>query len=85
MVFSSALFLFAFLPVFLLAYYATPLRWRSALILAFSYAFYAWWRPDFLALLVGVTLGSYWIALAMTTQPAIVTRSAHTLPTRSCA
>jgi len=65
MVFSSALFLFAFLPVFLLAYYATPLRWRSALILAFSYAFYAWWRPDFLALLVGVTLGSYWIALAM--------------------
>jgi len=65
MVFSSAFFLFAFLPVFLLAYYATPFRWRSALILAFSYAFYAWWRPDFLALLVGVTLGSYWIALAM--------------------
>jgi len=65
MVFSSGLFLFAFLPVFLIAYYATPARLRSALIVAFSYAFYAWWRPDFLALLVAVTLGSYWIALAM--------------------
>ena len=65
MVFSSGLFLFAFLPVFLIAYYATPLRWRSALILAFSYAFYGWWRPDFLGLLVAVTLGSYWIALAI--------------------
>src|SRR5262245_22186787 len=65
MVFSSSFFLFAFLPVFLVAYYATPFRWRSALILAFSYAFYGWWRPDFLGLLVGITLGSYWIALAM--------------------
>jgi alginate O-acetyltransferase complex protein AlgI len=65
MVFSSSLFLFAFLPVFLLAYYATPFRWRSALILVFSYAFYAWWRPDFLMLLVAVTLGSYGIALAI--------------------
>jgi alginate O-acetyltransferase complex protein AlgI len=65
MVFSSGLFLFAFLPVFLIAYYATPFRWRSFLILVFSYAFYAWWRPDFLALLVGVTVGSYAVALAM--------------------
>src|SRR5258706_7255645 len=65
MVFSSGLFLFAFLPIFLVAYYATPFRWRSALILAFSYAFYAWWRPDFLGLLLGVTVGSYAIALAI--------------------
>lgn len=65
MVFSSGLFLFAFLPLFLVAYYATPFRGRSALILVFSYAFYAWWRPDFLALLLGVTLGSYAVALAI--------------------
>jgi alginate O-acetyltransferase complex protein AlgI len=65
MVFSSILFLFAFLPVFLLAYYATPFRFRSALIVAFSYAFYAWWRPDFLALLAGVTFGTYAIALRL--------------------
>jgi alginate O-acetyltransferase complex protein AlgI len=65
MVFSSNIFLFAFLPLFLLFYYLTPWRAKSGLILVFSYLFYAWWRPDFLGLLVGVTLVSYGFALAM--------------------
>jgi alginate O-acetyltransferase complex protein AlgI len=65
MVFSSNIFLFAFLPLFLACYYLTPWRAKSALILIFSYAFYAWWRPDFLCLLVGVTVVSYGIALAI--------------------
>ena len=63
MVFSSNIFLFAFLPLFLVCYYLTPWRAKSALILVFSYAFYAWWRPDFLGLLVGVTVVSYAFAL----------------------
>jgi alginate O-acetyltransferase complex protein AlgI len=63
MVFSSNLFLFLFLPLFLVCYYCTPLKFRSALILLFSYAFYAWWRPDFLLLLVAVSVGSYAFAL----------------------
>jgi alginate O-acetyltransferase complex protein AlgI len=65
MVFSSNIFLFAFLPLFLACYYITPWRAKSALILVFSYAFYAWWRPDFLGVLVGVTVASYAIALAI--------------------
>lgn len=65
MVFSSNIFLFAFLPLFLVCYYLTPWRMKSALILVFSYAFYGWWRPDFLGLLVGVTAVSYAIALAI--------------------
>lgn len=65
MVFSSNIFLFAFLPLFLVCYYLTPWRAKSALILTFSWAFYAWWRPDFLALLVGVTAVSYAFALAI--------------------
>ena len=65
MVFSSNLFLFVFLPLFLACYYLTPMRWRSALILLFSYVFYGWWRPDFLWLLAGVTVGSYGFALAI--------------------
>lgn len=65
MVFSSNIFLFVFLPLFLASYYLTPWRWKSLHILVFSYVFYAWWRPDFLALLVGVTLGSYAVALAI--------------------
>jgi len=65
MVFSSNIFLFAFLPLFLLCYYLVPARARSALILGFSYAFYAWWRPEFLGLLVGVTVVSYAFALSI--------------------
>ena len=65
MLFSSQLFLFLFLPLFLLTYYLCPHRLRSALILVVSYVFYAWWRPDFLGLLVGVTVASYLIALAI--------------------
>jgi alginate O-acetyltransferase complex protein AlgI len=65
MVFSSNIFLFAFLPLFLTCYYLTPWRAKSALILIFSYAFYAWWRPDFLGLLVGVTIVTYAVALTI--------------------
>jgi alginate O-acetyltransferase complex protein AlgI len=65
MVFSSNLFLFAFLPLFLVFYYLTPFRFKSALILLFSYGFYAWWRPDFLLLLISVSAGSYAFALAI--------------------
>jgi alginate O-acetyltransferase complex protein AlgI len=65
MIFSSNLFLFGFLPLFLALYYCTPLRFRSGLILLFSYLFYAWWRLDFLALLVGASVISYGFALAM--------------------
>ncbi len=65
MVFSSNIFLFAFLPIFLIVYYLSPLRWRSLTILIFSYGFYAWWRPDFLALLLGVTIISFLCARAV--------------------
>jgi alginate O-acetyltransferase complex protein AlgI len=59
MVFSSETFLFLFLPLFLGLYYLTPFRYRSALILAGSWTFYAWWRIDFLALLILTTLWTY--------------------------
>jgi alginate O-acetyltransferase complex protein AlgI len=61
MVFSSNIFLFAYLPLFLAAYYATPKSWRSLTIVIGSWLFYAWWRVDFLLLYAGVTLWSYWI------------------------
>lgn len=61
MVFSSNVFLFLFLPLFLGLYYATPSRFKSLTILLGSYAFYAWWRVDFLLLFVAVTAWNYWI------------------------
>ncbi len=61
--FSSSIFLFIFLPIFLGLYYLTPFKLRSSLILLGSYAFYAWWRIDFLVLLAGITVVAYGFAL----------------------
>jgi len=65
MIFASFEFLFLFLPLFFFAYFLTPPNHRNWIILLFSWAFYAWWRVDFLALLVGVTLFTYTIARMM--------------------
>ena len=63
MVFSSNVFLFLFLPVFLGLYYLSGQRYRNLLLLLASYAFYAWWRVDFLLLFAAVTLWNYVFAL----------------------
>jgi alginate O-acetyltransferase complex protein AlgI len=63
MVFSSNVFLFLFLPIFLGLYYLSGQRYRNLLLLIASYVFYAWWRVDFLALFAAVTLWNYWIGL----------------------
>lgn len=65
MVFASFEFLFLFLPPFFAVYFLTPFRFRNLTILIFSWAFYAWWRIDFLALLVGVTVFTFTIARLM--------------------
>ncbi|WP_027283552.1 MBOAT family O-acyltransferase [Rubritepida flocculans] len=65
MIFASFEFLFLFLPVFFAAYFLTPARFRNWTILLLSWGFYAWWRVDFLALLVGVTAWSWTIARVM--------------------
>jgi alginate O-acetyltransferase complex protein AlgI len=59
MVFSSNVFLFLFLPIFLGLYYLCPNRGRNLLILIGSYTFYAWWRVDFLLLFAAVTMWNY--------------------------
>ena len=59
MIFASFEFLFLFLPLFFVVYYLTPVRLRNWPILIMSWAFYAWWRVDFLALLVCVTLFTF--------------------------
>ncbi|HAA48078.1 MAG TPA: transcriptional regulator, partial [Planctomycetaceae bacterium] len=46
-VFSSHLFVFYFLPLALLLYYAAPGRLRHVLLTALSYLFYGWANPLF--------------------------------------
>ena len=50
-VFSSHLFLFYFLPLSLLLYYAVPKSWRIGVLALTGYAFYGWWIPWFCVLM----------------------------------
>ncbi|UPL49229.1 MBOAT family O-acyltransferase [Hymenobacter sublimis] len=50
MVFSSTLFLFYFLPGFLLLYFLAPARFKNVVALVASLLFYAWGGLNFLAL-----------------------------------
>lgn len=59
MVFSSVVFLFMFLPAFLAVYYLSPARLRNLVIVVGSYVFYAWWRIDYLLLLMAATLWNF--------------------------
>src|SRR5262245_40543049 len=59
MAFSSIPFLFAFLPIFLVAYYVVPRGWRNATALAASLLFYSWGAPQFLVVLAVVSAVDY--------------------------
>jgi alginate O-acetyltransferase complex protein AlgI len=65
MIFASFEFVFLFLPVYFALYFLTPAKWRNWSVLILSWLFYAWWRVDFLGLLVGVTLYTFVIARLM--------------------
>lgn len=67
MLFASTLFLFIFLPVVILGYYAqkwlTGNRLRNVILLVFSYLFYLFGAAEFLLLLVASTLADYLLGL----------------------
>lgn len=65
MVFSSNVFLFFFLPVFLLAYFLTPQRFRNYTLLLFSVVFYAYGAPVFVFLLLFECILNWALVLAM--------------------
>ena len=58
MTFSSLIFLFAFLPLTLAAYYLFPRGWRNAVLLAAGLLFCAWDRPASLLPLLWETLAA---------------------------
>jgi alginate O-acetyltransferase complex protein AlgI len=59
MVFSSYLFLFYFLPLSLILYYASPRRLKHFVLTALSYVFYGWANWLFLPLLLFSTVVDY--------------------------
>ncbi|MGJ8585346.1 MAG: MBOAT family O-acyltransferase [Marinosulfonomonas sp.] len=62
MIFSTNVFVFVFLPTFIGLYHLTPWRFKSHFLLAASYAFYGWWRVEFLFLIFGMSAFSYYMA-----------------------
>ena len=52
MVFSSLTFLFAYLPLTLLVYFVSPLRWRNFVLLIVSLIFYGWGEPVYITIMV---------------------------------
>ncbi|HPE14986.1 MAG TPA: MBOAT family O-acyltransferase [Bacilli bacterium] len=63
MVFSSAIFLFGFLPLTLTIYYLVPKKIRNYILLFFSLIFYAWGGPKFLLVMLAIVFANYLCAL----------------------
>lgn len=64
MLFNSAAFL-VFLPVVLLMYVSAPVRLRHWLLLAASYFFYMWWRPEYILVIIAMTLVDFGAGILM--------------------
>lgn len=59
MVFSSQIFLFYFLGLALLLYYAAPRFMKQGVLALLSYVFYGWWNPWFTLLMLLSTVIDY--------------------------
>ncbi|MBW2735002.1 MAG: MBOAT family protein [Deltaproteobacteria bacterium] len=59
MVFTSHIFIFYYLPLCLLLYYALDKRWRNLFLTLASYVFYGWWKPWFVTLMMISTVVDY--------------------------
>ena len=65
MLFSSIPFLYYFLPVVLLAYFAVPKAGRNAVLLISSLVFYGWGEPKYVLLMIATILAFYTCGLAI--------------------
>ncbi|OON99813.1 MAG: transcriptional regulator [Epulopiscium sp. Nele67-Bin004] len=63
MVFSSLVFLFVFLPIFLAIYYVAPRGLRNFILFAASLIFYAWGEPIYVGLMIFSTVLDYSLGL----------------------
>ncbi len=68
MVFSSAVFLFLFLPVLLVLYFTAPRGLRNLLLLLASLLFYAWGEGPFVALMLASIAINYGLGLLVDTR-----------------
>jgi len=65
MVFSSTLFLFRFLPIFMILYFMAPGRMKNVILFLGSLIFYAWGEPVYIGLMLISTVSDYIHGLLM--------------------
>lgn len=65
MVFSSLEFIFRFLPIFFLVYFATPARYRNIVLVVGSLVFYAVGEPVYIFLMMASILLNYVLAIGI--------------------
>mgnify|MGYP006974614497 CR=1 FL=1 len=65
MVFSSILFLFRFLPIFMILYFVAPGRMKNFILFFGSLIFYAWGEPSLIILLIAATIVNYFLAFGI--------------------
>ena len=71
MVFTTHIFLFYYLPLFVAVYFSLPRAWRNLWITVASYVFYGWWEPWFVCLMMFTTVMDF-------TWGKVITRSGAT-------
>lgn len=59
MVFSSLIFLFAYLTVTLLLYFIVPKKWRNAVLFTVSLLFYGWGEPAYIVIMLISILAAF--------------------------
>jgi len=66
MIFSSLLFLFIFMPIFLGIYYLVPFKFKNFILLVFSLLFYSWGEPIYITLLIFSSIVDYFNGILIT-------------------
>ena len=69
MIFSSNVFLFAYLPIVLLLYYLSPRKFRNPVLLLVSLIFYGWGEPIYLFLMMATIALDYTCGLLIARVP----------------
>ena len=64
------LFLFYFLPAVLLIYYLLPFRYKNIFLTIASYAFYGWFKPWYIILMLTATFINYISGIIITKEGA---------------
>ena len=73
MVFSSGIFIFAFLPITLIMYYLFPgVRVKNAILIISSLVFYAFGEPVYILLMLASTVANYLLGIIVASEKKVI-------------